>query len=515
MLHHISAVMQNSQICYNHAMKMAQNSPIPKEVIDVVESLEKAGFQAYLVGGCVRDIFLGKVPKDWDVTTNAKPEDIQKIFTKTVYENIFGTVAVINENENVDLTLKSIEVTPYRIETGYSDRRHPDKVLFSDKLEDDLKRRDLTINAIAVSISNGAIKDIVDLYKGFQDIKDKIIRTVGKPADRFSEDALRMMRAIRLSVELGFTIDKETFTAIQSYNSLMKDVSMERIRDEFAKIIMSDSPKKGIGMLHETSLLKHFLPELEVGIGVTQKGVHIYDVWEHLLRSLQHAADKEYTLEIRLSALFHDLGKPKTRRFSDESKQYTFYGHEVVGSRETRKILERLKFSRATIEKVYKLTRWHMFFSDTEQITLSAVRRMIVNVGRENIWDLMNVRICDRIGAGRPKEDPYRLRKYKAMIEEALEGPVSVSMLKIDGNRLMEICEMKPGPRIGWILHALFEEVMDDVKLNTAEALEKRAIELNKLSDSALKKIGEAGKERVEEEGEKKVEEIRKKHSVK
>jgi poly(A) polymerase/tRNA nucleotidyltransferase (CCA-adding enzyme) len=437
-------------------MKMAQNSPIPAEVIEVVVGLEKAGFEAYLVGGCVRDIFLGRIPKDWDVTTNAKPEDIQKIFIKTVYENIFGTVAVINENAT-DETIRSIEVTPYRLESGYSDRRHPDKVLFSDKLEDDLKRRDLTINAIAVSLSGGAIKDIVDLYGGFTDIKDKVIRTVGKPADRFSEDALRMMRTIRLAVELGFTIEKGTYAAIQSQNSLIKDVSMERIRDEFTKILMSPEPKKGIGMLHETGLLKFFLPELEAGKGIEQKGTHIYDVMEHLLRSLQHAADKEWPLEIRLSALFHDIGKPATRRFSRESNSYTFYGHEVVGSRETRKILERLKFSRATIEKVYKLTRWHMFFSDTEQITPSAVRRMIVNVGRENIWDLMNVRVCDRIGTGRPKENPYRLRKYKAMIEEALEGPVSVSMLKIDGARIMAICNMKPGPRIGWILHALFE----------------------------------------------------------
>lgn len=499
-------------------MKMAQNSPIPAEVVAVVNGLVKAGFEAYLVGGCVRDIFLGKKPKDWDVTTNAKPEEIQKLFVKTVYENTFGTVAIINETAldggEVDETVRTIEVTPYRLESGYSDRRHPDKISFSKKIEDDLKRRDLTINAMAVSLSDGAIKDIIDLYGGFADIKDKIIRTVGKPADRFNEDALRMIRAIRLAVELGFTIEKETFMAIQSHNILIKDVSMERIRDEFTKIILSPNPKLGLEMLHETALLSHFIPELEQGIGVEQKGTHIYDVWEHLLRSLQHAADKGWSLEIRLSALFHDLGKPKTRGFSRETNKYTFYGHEVVGSRETRKILERMKFSRATIEKVYKLTRWHMFFSDTEQISLSAVRRMVANVGPENIWDLMNLRICDRIGTGRPKENPYRLRKYKAMIEEALAGPVSVSMLKIDGKRLMELCGMKPGPRVGWILHALFEEVMEDVKLNTPELLEKRTKELMAMGDKELQKLGEAGKERKEEETEKKIEEIRKKHFV-
>ena len=492
---------------------MAQNSPIPEEVVGVVNGLEKAGFEAYLVGGCVRDIFLGRKPKDWDVTTNAKPEDIQKIFPKTVYENIFGTVAVINENTS-DETVRSVEVTPYRLETGYSDRRHPDKVSFSNKIEDDLKRRDLTINAIAVSLSDGAIKDIIDLYGGFKDIKDKIIRTVGNPTDRFNEDALRMIRAVRLAVELGFTIEKETYKAIQSQNTLIKEVSVERIRDELTKTIKSPQPKTGLEMLHETALLKHFLPELENGIGVEQRGTHIYDVWEHLLRSLQCAADKEWALEIRLSALFHDIGKPKTRGFSRESSSYTFYGHEVVGSRETRKILERTRFSRATIEKVYKLCRWHMFFSDTEQISLSAVRRMIANVGPENIWDLMNVRICDRIGTGRPKENPYRLRKYKAMIEEALAGPVSVSMLKIDGKKIMEVCKIPAGPRIGWILHALFEEVMEDVKLNTSEYLEKRSLELATKNDKELKELGEAGKERKEEEGEKQVQEIRKKHFV-
>lgn len=492
--------------------KSATQNPIPTEVINVIETLENKGFQAYLVGGCVRDIFLGREPKDWDITTNAKPEEIQSLFAKTVYENNFGTVAVIFEKESSNFV---VEVTPYRLESAYSDKRHPDEVKFSKKIEDDLGRRDFTVNAMAASLSKGAIKDIVDLFGGIKDIKDKTIKTVNEADKRLSEDALRMMRAIRLAVELGFSIEKDTYMAIKSHNMLIKDISMERIRDEFVKIIMSPNPKLGIEMLHETGLLKHFLPELEMGIGIKQKGVHIYDVWEHLLRSLQHSADKGFGLEIRLSALFHDIGKPKTRKFSQETQQYTFFGHEVVGSRETKKILERLRLSREIIEKVYKLTRWHMFFSDTEQISLSAVRRMIVNVGSENIWDLMNVRICDRIGTGRPKEDPYRLRKYHAMIEEALAGPISVSMLKIDGNRIQEVCGIKPGPQIGWILHALFEEVMEDVKLNNSEYLERKAKELSLLNDKDLKKLGEAGKERREEEEEKKIKEIRQKHFVK
>ena len=494
-------------------MKTAQNSPIPPEIIETAEHIEKAGFQAFLVGGCVRDLFLGRNPKDWDLTTNAKPEDIQAIFPKTVYENDFGTVAIVNEN-TTNQTLKVIEVTPFRFETGYTDRRHPDSVRFSDKIEDDLQRRDFTINAMACKLSAGAIKDMVDLYGGLRDLKDKIIRTVGSPTDRFGEDALRMMRAIRLAVELDFRIEESTFAAIQSHNNLIKDISTERVRDEFTRIIMSPKPMQGLILLHESGILKHIIPELESGIGVSQPQAHMYDVWEHLLRTLQHAADKDFGLEIRLAALFHDIGKPETREVSRDTKQPTFYGHELKGSRETRKILEKLRFSRATIEKVVKLVRWHMFFSDTETITLSAVRRMIVNVGRENIWDLMNLRICDRIGTGRPKENPYRLRKYKAMIEEALRDPISVGMLKTDGQRLMTVCQIKPGPRMGDILHALFAEVLENPTLNNPEWLDKRALELNNLDDKTLRELGQSGRIKKETEEQKEVSKIRQKHFV-
>jgi len=494
-------------------MKMAQNSPIPKEVTLVVENLEKGGFEAYLVGGCVRDILLGRVPRDWDVTTNAKPEDIQRLFTKTVYENTFGTVAVVNE-QTEDPTLKVVEVTPYRMESGYSDRRHPDEVKFSDKIEDDLKRRDFTINAIAISLSNGAIKDIIDLYGGFADIKDKTIRTVGNAGERFSEDALRMIRAVRLAVELDFKIDRETNEAIKEHNKLLKEVSMERIRDEFTRIVLSAKPQEGMEILRELSLLQHFVPELESGVGVTQTHSHSYDVWEHLLRSLQHAADKNWSLEVRLAALFHDISKPATKKGSRETGQVTFYGHEIVGSRETRKILERLKFSRATIEKVTKLVRWHMFFSDTEEITLSAVRRMIVNVGRENIQNLLDVRVCDRIGTGRPKENPYRLRKYRAMVDEALRDPISLALLKIDGKKIMEICGMPPGPRVGNVLYALFSEVLEDPKLNNSHYLEERAQKLCTISEMELTKLAEKGRDLREEKEDASLEDIRKKHFV-
>ncbi|MES3031402.1 MAG: HD domain-containing protein [Patescibacteria group bacterium] len=490
-----------------------KNSPIPKEISSVVETLEKAGFEAYLVGGCTRDFLLGKTPKDWDITTNATPEEIIPLFPKTFYENNYGTVGVVNETTE-NISLKIVEVTPYRLESSYSDHRHPDEVKFSKSIEDDLKRRDFTINAVAVSLSKGAIKDVVDPFGGLKDIKDKNLRAVGNASDRFKEDALRMMRAIRLATELGFTINIDTEKAIEMHASLIQKISMERIRDEFIRIIMSDSPKSGIELMERYGLLKFIVPELIVGKGIEQNQAHAFDVWEHLLRTVQHSADKKWPLDIRLSALFHDIAKPETRRVSKETKQFTFYGHEVSGSRVTKKILERLKFPVKLIDKVTKLVRWHMFFSDTTEISLSAVRRMIVNVGQENIWDLMNLRVCDRIGTGRPKENPYRLRKYQAMVEEALRDPVSVAMLKIDGNRIIEVTREMPGPKIGFILNALLEEVLDNPSLNTAEYLENKAIELMKLSQDDLKALGDKARNKKEELEKENIDKIHKKYHV-
>ncbi len=491
-------------------MSKTHSKEVPKEVSHVTEALRKAGFEAYLVGGCVRDLLLKKKPKDWDVTTNAKPEEIVSLFEKTFYENEFGTVGVVNENTS-DKTLKIIEVTPYRIEGEYSDSRRPDSVEFSDKLEDDLKRRDFTINAVALDDSKG---QIVDLYKGQEDLKAKVIRTVGDPEERFGEDGLRLLRAVRLHAELGFTINIDTQKAIKNKANLLSKIAKERIRDEFIRIIMSDRPMEGLVSCETLGLLKYIVPELKETIGVDQGGVHNYDVWEHLLRSLQHSADKNWPLHIRLSALFHDIAKPQTRRSSGKKKQWSFYGHEVVGAKMTKKIMENLKFPKDLTEKVTKLVRWHMFFSDPETITLSAVRRMIANVGKENIWDLIDLRICDRVGTGRPKEAPYRLRKYKSMIEEAMRDPVTVGMLKVDGRRIMEVTHETPGPKIGFILHALLEEVLEDPKLNNSQYLEEKAEKLADLSVSELKRLGEKGKEKMEMVEEREKTEIRKKHWV-
>lgn len=501
--------MQNTQDLFKNN--------VPKEAIMVIAVLQGAGYEAFLVGGCVRDLIMGIKPKDYDVTTNATPEQIIALFPKTFYENTYGTVGVVTCGEEglpvcSDETIKIIEVTPYRLETTYSDNRHPDEVVWSNNIEDDLKRRDFTCNAIAYNPVTG---EVVDPFKGQNDIKDKEIRAVGDPDLRFNEDALRLMRAIRLMSQLDFDIHGVTRESIERNAHLLNNISRERVRDEFIKLVSTDFPMRGLEFMKETGLLQYVIPELLKGIGVEQNQAHRFDVWEHNLRTLQHAADKKWPLHVRLSAIFHDISKPETRRYSKEKNDYTFYGHDVVGGRVSREIMERLKFPKDLTDKVSMFVRWHMFFSDTEQITLSAVRRLITNVGKENIWDLIDLRMCDRIGTGRPKEEPYRLRMYESMVEQALQDPISLKMLKTDGKRIMDVTRETPGPKIGYVLHALFDEVLEDPSLNTEEYLDNKAKELMKLSIDELKKLGQAGKEEMEEKNKEKVAEIKKQFKVK
>lgn len=503
---------------------------IPEFVSRVTKTLEKGGFEAYLVGGCVRDLLTNKEPKDWDVATNAKPEEIQGLFDKTVYENKFGTVGVLVSHEtgtdvsreNTEgVSYETIEVTTYRKDGKYSDNRHPEEVTYSETIDEDLKRRDFTMNSIALAIKDiNGIKDISikDNFNGIKDINDRLIRTTGHPDERFQEDALRMLRAVRFSAQLGFAIDNETLVSISKNADLLKNISAERIRDEFIKIIMSKDPMMGVGLLIQLGLNKYIVPELEEGIKCEQLGEHVYDVFEHILHALGHSANKNTPLDIRLSALFHDIGKPRTRRWDGTKAggkgKFTFYGHEVVGARMVSKIMERLKFPKDLTEKVVKMVRYHMFFSDPDLITLSAVRRTIVNVGRENIWDLMQVRECDRVGM-KKKEAPLRLRKYHTMIEEALRAPTSVGMLKINGDHMIKEMKMPAGRKMGWILHALLAECLEDDSKNNLEYLEKRTLELDKLSDTELMALGEKGKIAKEKTEEEELNEIKKKYNVK
>lgn len=489
---------------------MKNDYQIPKGVLQISEKLSEAGFDNFLVGGCVRDLLLSKTPRDWDITTIATPEQIQSVFPHTFYDNNFGTVGVVNEEET-DESLKIVEVTTYRTEGDYRNARHPSHVAFSERLDDDLMRRDFTVNAIAL---NAQSHEIIDPFNGQLDLKNKLLKAVGDPAERFSEDALRMLRAVRLSTELGFVIEQNTALAIQNNAHLLEKISKERIRDEFCRILLSDEPIKGLFIAQKLGVLKYIASDLERGIGVEQNQAHKFDVFEHNLRTMQHAADKKWDLDLRLASLFHDISKPETRRWSKTKQDWTFHGHDVVGAKLTKKILTELKFPQNTANKVVKLVRWHMFFSDPEAITLSAVRRLIANIGKDDIWDLMNLRICDRVGTGRPKENPYRFRKYKSMVEEAMEAPLSVGMLKIKGDRIMEILGIEPSPKIGYILHALFEEVIEDPAKNTTEYLENRAKELDKLDIDELKKLGELGKVTKEKEQDKKIKGIRSKYHV-
>ncbi len=489
---------------------MLQRNTLPPEIKVVAETLENAGFEAYLVGGCVRDILLGKQPKDWDFTTDAHPEQIQELFPESFCNNDYGTVGIKHE-EPSDPTLHVVEVTPYRSEGIYSDARRPDSVTFGVSLDADLARRDFTVNAIAYRVTH---EHLVDHYDGVADLKAKRLKTVGDPNERFAEDALRMMRAVRLATELDFVIDSETMQAIYANNGQLQRISIERVASEFIRLIDSPTPMQGIIWLEKLGLLQHIIPELRESIGCEQGGIHAYDVFEHLLRTLQAAADKRYSTEMRLAALFHDIAKPATRRTGGKTKKYTFFGHEVVGAKMTKRILERLRLQRELVEQVVTLVRWHMFFADPDEITLSAVRRTITRVGEKNIENLLNLRVCDRIGTGRPKEQPFRFRKYKAMVDQARRDPVSVKMLATNGDRIMEITGEKPGKKLGYILHALLEEVLVDPRKNTVEYLEQRVHELVDMPEEKLKALAEAGRDKQAEAEEKALKAIAREHKV-
>ncbi len=466
---------------------------IPKEVQSVVLELEKKGFEAYVVGGCVRDILLGRVPEDWDIATNATPEEIQSVFSKTFYENKFFTVTVLTESQ--DASVKEIEVTTFRSDSRYTDRRRPEEVRYAETIEEDLSRRDFTVNAIALKLAKKK-EEFIDPFEGKKDLKAEVIRAVGKPEERFAEDALRMMRAIRFSSTLGFDIGKETREAILANSMYIKDISQERIRDEFEKIILSDRAYEGIEALRELNMLKYIVPELQEGYGVTQNKHHIYTVWEHNLYSLQYAVKQKWSLEVRLASLFHDIAKPRVKR--GEGQDATFHGHEVMGEKMAEKILSRMKFKNSVIEKVSLLVRYHMFYYNVDEVTASSVRRLLANVGLENIEDLLQVRMADRMGSGVAKAEPYKLRHLRYIIDKVSKDPISPKMLKMNGNDLIKLLGIEPGPRVGWILSILLQEVLEDPSKNTQEILEARAKELAQLSQEELEKMAKAAKKEKE-----------------
>lgn len=467
---------------------------IPREVREVIQKLGKAGFEAYIVGGCVRDFLREVTPEDWDVATSARPEEIQKVFPKSFYENKFLTVSV--QTESKEPRLKEIEITTYRSEAKYTDKRHPDEIRFAKTIEEDLKRRDFTVNAMALEISNPRpqISKIIDPFKGQDDLKNKIIRAVGNPEGRFSEDALRMMRAVRFAVTLGdgWRIEEKTTEAIQKNAIWLKAISKERVRDEFLKIIMSEKATEGIEKLRTIGLFKYIIPELEEGYGVGQNKHHIYECYEHSLRSLDYAAKKNFNKYVRIAALLHDIAKPRVKK--GEGPDATFYGHEILGTKITIQILNRLKFSKKEIEKIAKLVRYHLFYYNVDEVSDSSVRRLVREVGPENMEELLQVRMADRIGSGVPKAEPYKLRHLKYVIEKVAQDPISVKMLEVSGNDVMEILKIQPGQKVGQILDVLLGYVLEDPKKNKREFLEREIKKLDKLSEKELSNLTKKAK---------------------
>ncbi len=433
----------------------------------------------------MRDMLLRRETEDWDVATSAKPEQIQEIFPDNFYENKFFTVTV--RTESLDPKVKEIEITSYRSDVRYGDRRHPEEVQYAKTIEEDLARRDFTINAIALGKPKKPGFQIIDPFNGRKDLKAKLIRAVGTPDERFQEDALRMMRGVRFCTTLGFSLESETREAIAKNAPLLKEISQERIRDEFAKIIMADKAPEGVETLRELGLLNFIIPELVEGYGVTQNKHHIYTVWEHNLLSLAYVVKQKWSFEIRLASLLHDVGKPRVKK--GEGKDSTFYGHEVVGARLAKQILSRLRFPQKTIEKIVTLVRYHLFYYNVGEVTEASIRRLVKNVGPESVEELLQVRMADRIGSGVPKAEPYKLRHLRYLIDKVAQDPIAPKMLKIKGDDVMKILGIEPGPQIGWILDALLAAVLENPEKNEKDALTIYVKELGALPQEKLRAI--------------------------
>lgn len=458
---------------------------LPIVVNRVLQTIQDKGFLAYLVGGSVRNLLLNKEVINWDFTTDATPQQLMKIFPDAFYNNQFGTVGITLENLEKQFNLaisgsKNVfEITTFRSERGYSDQRHPDEVTWGKTIEEDLKRRDFTINAMALSVNPTKDYSLIDLYDGRADLENKVIRTVGDPAERFNEDALRIMRAIRFSSELGFAIEEKTFAAIKDHHALLQKISWERIRDELLKILAAPFPYEGMLNLKKTGILSYVLPEVEQCFGIEQKSPgrhHIYDVGTHLLLSLKECPNQDPI--VRMATLLHDMGKAATYK-KLASGTITFYSHETVGARMIKEIAFRLRLSKQQREKLWTLVRWHQFSVDEHQ-TDSAIRRFIRRVGQENLKDMIDLRIADRLGGGVQTATSWRLKLYMKKIIDVQKHTPSVKDLKVNGNDVMQVLKIKPGPKIGKILNELFKEITQDPGKNEKPFLLQRIKELNK-----------------------------------
>ncbi|OGY13788.1 MAG: hypothetical protein A3A58_02225 [Candidatus Blackburnbacteria bacterium RIFCSPLOWO2_01_FULL_41_27] len=445
------------------AAKVRRKIKIPSFVENILDKFAQAGYEIYIVGGAVRDVLDGRQTYDWDFTTNATPEEILQVFPEGFYDNKFGTVGLADESHH-----NPYEITTFRQETGYSDRRRPDHVEWGKSLKEDLARRDFTINAMALDKN----LDIIDPFNGRGDLKDKLIRAVGNAVERFNEDALRMMRAVRIAAEIGFEIEPKTFEAIKTHSASVKHVAWERIKTELFKTLASNNPYEGMMLFYNSGLMEQILPEITIGFGVEQKSPerhHIYDVGTHCLYALKFCPSKDPL--VRFATLIHDIGKPKTQKITSAGV-ITFYNHEVVGARLAKAIADRLRFSRDERDRLWRLVRWHQF-TVSEKQTDTALRRFIRNVGKENVQDMLDLRTGDRLGGG-AAETSWRLEEFKERLEEVQLQPFSVRDLKVNGKDIMQTLNIPSGPIVGKILNELFGEVEKDQSRNTREYLLQR-----------------------------------------
>lgn len=455
---------------------------IPDILKKMNEIFVQHGYKAYLVGGAVRDMLMGKEPHDWDVTTDATPEQVMSIFRKVIPTGIaHGTVTVhFMKNE--------IEVTTFRTESDYSDGRHPDKVEYTGNIEEDLSRRDFTINAIASYLGDGTI---TDPFHGRDDIKRKVIRTVGNPLERFSEDGLRPVRAVRFSAQLGFEIERETLKAISEPEILKKTsgISLERFRDELLKLMKAEKPSAGLKLMEESGILDIFIPEFKKCRGCIQgdfRGYHQFDVLDHLFYACDGApASKQ---NVRLATLFHDIGKPDVKRVipTPQGDQFTFYNHEAKSQQITKEILFRLKFSNAEITNICHLVVNHMF-NYTQDWTDAAVRRFLAKIQAENLEDLYDLRLADIYGMnnapvrGQDSRTIALLNELKDRISKETEknSVLSLKQLAVNGKDLMKN-GISAGKDLGFVLNQLLETVLEDPSQNEKEQLIKIALNIYK-----------------------------------
>lgn len=437
---------------------------IPKYILGILNKFEKKNFEIYIVGGAVRDLISKRFIDDWDFTTNATPDEILKLYPKAFYDNKFGTVGL-----SVKSSPNPLEITTFRTEHGYSDTRRPDKVKWGKSLKEDIKRRDFTINAMALKKIKTKDFELTDPYKGQEDLENKLIRAVGKADERFSEDALRMMRAVRIAAELDFTIENKTFEAIQKNASLINKIAKERVGEEFLKILSSPNAHHGIVILRKSKLMDEIIPEFEKTFGVEQKSPgrhHIHDVGTHSLLSLKNL--KSIDPIVRLATLIHDIGKPQTRKVMENSV-VTFYNHEVVSAKIAKNIANRLRFSKKQEDRLWRLVRWHQFSVDERQ-TDKALRRFLKKVGLENATDMLDLRVGDRLGGG-ARETSWRLEEFKKRLIEVQKQPFTIHDLKISGHDVMKELKLKPGPKVGNILENIFEQVVEKKVDNDKKSL--------------------------------------------